>query len=426
MPGLCGPRQHWRWRLCVAAPPTPPIACLSAAVCCHAASMMAAAVGEALPPPAGCPFNALPDALVGRILKLAWARCAYICLLQRRSSCMRAQPPCLRSPLPALSPALLRVHRRPEQALVCRRWWRCYLDEPSLWDVHYSNFYCDSMEQLDGALHWFTQRAQHTGRHIRWLILDCCFIGARPPVDEGLAAAAIARQLPQLLGCLSPGRLRTLMLLPAELTEAVAAGLQRLAPCLASLAFGSTACALPASRFCRLAGQLTALTSLQLVARHLAPSVLAAAAALPLASLQLESQAALPDTRQLSALTRLQHLDLLQSKHAAEPLMVPSVTALAQLTRLGLGASEMQVRCQPGCCMQGGVLSVLTTPHLLAHAAAMRPPLHIRASRQFSRGVAPRGPGANEHLRQSWRRSASAGCARWGTSGTTCSMVWSG
>ena len=213
--------------------------------------------------------------------------------------------------------------------------------------------YGRSLEELDSKLQKLAVQAQHTGRHIRLLYLNCSCIG-EPQVALGRVAATVARRVPHLLDCFTPGRVQVLVLQPAALTEGMAAALQHLVPSLDSLAFGATECALPATRFCCLVSELAALKSLELAARHMAPSVLTAIAVLPgLTSLQLQSQAALPDTRQLSALTRLSLLELMQSEHAGAPLLVPSATALTQLTRVGFGASQMQASVVGdawGCC----------------------------------------------------------------------------
>lgn len=240
------------------------------------------------------------------------------------------------------------MRRSGRLALVSRRWWRCHLEEPSCWAGLYVSCSFETAEHLERQLEGRVQQAGHVGQHVCKLEL---YVYSQEQPEDGRAVGILARRLPQLLGCLSPDRLWPLTMQRAALADSMANAVQRLAPWLEWLVFGSTASALPAARFCQLAGHLSALEILDVKASSVAPSVLAAIAALPrLDALELESQAALPDASQLFTLTRLSRLELCQSMDAAGPLRVPSAARLTQLTRLALSAAEMQAsRCVCVC-----------------------------------------------------------------------------
>lgn len=268
-----------------------------------------------------------------------------------------------------------------------QRWWRCWLAEPTVWEEQ--SLYCraNTPEELEQQLERAVEKAQQVGRHASQLELDVW----SPKLQSSKIAGTVTRRLPQLLACLTPGRLQLLQLRNASLTDGVAAALQRLAPGLEWLQFGSTACALPAAQFSQLAGHFSALESLDVGASYVAPSVLEAVAALPqLNELQLESQAALPDARQLSALTRLSRLELWQSKHAVGPLLPPSAAPLTRLTRLAFSAADMQAS---GKCVHGNWCTGMVARALGLHvgrcctrcAACRCPPLNRVSSTSPSR-----------------------------------------
>lgn len=233
---------------------------------------------------------------------------------------------------------------RPAVTLVCKSWNRLVYSQPGLWQQ--VTVLSKDARQLGSAEDNWWRRKLALLQRVRGAVRAAQFEG--PPIGvEAASAHALpdGMQLADLVGALDPAALTSLTFSQkAELSPAAAHGIvccTRLRPLdLSVLPFPlreeSTA----------VLQQLGSLQQLTLSAQHLPALLLhegVASCLLHLTGLTLKSDAELPSTQPLTALTRLQKLTMRQASAGDTGLQLLPVTAFPALKAMSYIARHFQV-----------------------------------------------------------------------------------
>lgn len=304
-----------------------------------------------MPRHGACPIDALPDALLGRILGLAgredgcglaglyrglWGWPLHLVSVPRPPLHTTAPPPPLRP-------------RRFPTALVCKRWQRVAFsgDAAGLWgslDEQLGAVQLGSHQRLERI----RARAQRTARWAQRAAFWASRVRTAPnafrsmPIAEPAVEAAAASVVGELIRQLRPEALIELELRLIPLTPDTVQGLAGFSR-LQSLCLSHHQ--LPQQAAAAALAQLTALTELELMAQSIEGCVVQSITCLVcLCTLDLWADARLPPLEHLTALSCLTRLALQHAPRSYDDalLVLPPATAFPALARLDVVSLVIQ------------------------------------------------------------------------------------